>query len=298
MQVENGVLDRGVAVREADLPWVDIGVRPGYKQRYQGFFDKSRGIGCRIGSLYADPYFHSPRHRHTFQQIRYVVGGAMKYGKEIYGVGDCLYIPEGAYYGPVKPVKEDEGGTGQMHFVDIQFMGPSGIPYPDPDDVVKAQRELAKTGKFHEGVYTFPDGRNRDAYEAILEKLTGKNIEYPPSRLTSYVVMRSAHYPFCPHPKLAAVAQKHLGYFFENGPNIKLLSLKAGHSIPAGRPEGHRAVFLVGGAAKFAGEKFASLSYFMLPDGEMHDSVIATEDVVMLVMGWAPPLKTLPFELF
>jgi hypothetical protein len=30
----------GTGVREIDLPWVDIGVRPGYKQRYQGFFDK------------------------------------------------------------------------------------------------------------------------------------------------------------------------------------------------------------------------------------------------------------------
>ena len=29
-----------IGVREEDLPWVDIGVRPGYNQRYKGFFVK------------------------------------------------------------------------------------------------------------------------------------------------------------------------------------------------------------------------------------------------------------------
>ena len=54
---------------------------------------------------------HSPRHRHTFQQVRFLVGGKMKYGREVYEAGDCLYIPEGAYYGPIKPVPVEEGGS-------------------------------------------------------------------------------------------------------------------------------------------------------------------------------------------
>jgi len=291
-------LDHGVGVREEDLPWVDIGVRPGYKQRYQGFFDKSRGIGARIGSLYADPYYNSPRHRHTFQQVRYVVQGKMKYGHEVYDVGDCLYLPEGAYYGPIKPVAAAEGGADQMHFVDIQFMGPSGIPYPEPDDVVNAQRELAKIGKFEEGIYTFPTGRKRDAYEAILEKLTGKEIEYPASRLANYVVMRSAAYLWVNHARFAGVAQKHLGFFFESGPNIKLVSVKSGAEIPAGRPVGHRALFLVAGEVEFNGETFRPLSYFMLPGGEPFAAIKARADSEMLLVGWAPQGQVLPFEPF
>ena len=39
-------IEAATGVREADLPWVDIGVRPGYNQRYQGFFDKERRIGA------------------------------------------------------------------------------------------------------------------------------------------------------------------------------------------------------------------------------------------------------------
>ena len=287
----------GTGVREIDLPWVDIGVRPGYKQRYQGFFDKARGIGARIGSLYADPYYHSPRHRHTFQQVRFLVGGKMKYGREVYEAGDCLYIPEGAYYGPIKPVPVEDGGSEQMHFIDIQFEGPSGIPYPDPDEVVTAQRALAQTGKFEEGVYTFPDGRNRDAYEAILEKVTGQPVVYPQPRLTSYVVMRSGAYPWIAHRSIPGVSAKHLGYFFETGPNIKLVSIAAGAEIPAGSPQGHRAVFLTEGTASFEGKDYPTTSYFMLPSGERHAPIAAKDDVKLLMVGWSKS-EPVPFELF
>ena len=287
-------LDHAVGVRESALPWVDIGVRPGYTQRYQGFFDKDRGLAARIGSLYADQYYHSPRHRHTFQQVRYVYAGKMKYGKQVYEVGDTLYLPEGAYYGPVKPVE----GAEQLHFVDIQLEGPSGIPYPEPDEVVDAQRALAETGKFEEGIYTFANGRKRDAYEAILEQLTGQRIEYPPARLTDYVVMRSKAYPWLAHPSLAGVRQKHLGYFFENGPNLKLVSIDAGHALPAAKAAGHRAVFLLKGALQFGQETFDELSFFMLPDAKPYAAFSARAPVEMLVIAWHKAGHSLPFELF
>ncbi len=289
-------LDHGIGVREDDLPWVDIGVRPGYKQRYQGFFDRSRYIAARIGSLYAEPYYHSPRHRHTFQQVRYVYGGKMKYGDEIYGVGDCLYIPEGAYYGPIKPV--DDGTEEQLHFVDIQLEGPSGIPYPDPDVVVNAQRELAESGSFEEGVYTFADGHKRDAYEAILEKITGEPISYPAARLSDYVVMRSHAYPYVKHPQLAGVTQKHLGCFFECGPNLKVIAIAADQTLAAARPDGHRAVFLLKGAVEFNGQHFTPLSYFMLPHDEPYAAFQARDDSEMLVIAWTYRGHTIPFELF
>lgn len=291
-------LDHAMGVRESELPWIDIGVRTGYKQRYQGFFDKSRGLGARLGSLYAEPQYDAPRHKHTFQQVRYVVSGVLRYGREEYKPGDCLYIPEGASYGPAKPMTTKIDDPFQVHFVDIQFMGPSGIPYPEPDDVVNAQRELAKTGKFDDGIYVFPDGHKRDAYEAILEKLTGEPIKYPPSRLKDYVVMRSAAYPSIAHPSLAGISQKHLGYFFESGPNIKLLSIKAGTTLPAGKPQGHRALFLLSGEASLGNEKFPGISFIMLPDAVEHAAIRAAKDTELLVVGWTAPGKPLSFELF
>lgn len=281
-------------VREADLPWVDIGVRPGYNQRYRGFFDKARRIGARLGSLYAEPYYHSPRHRHTFQQVRYVLSGKMKYGHEVYGPGDCLYIPEGAYYGPVKPVED----AGQLHFADIQFEGPSGIPYPEPDEVVDAQRRLAASGTFEEGVYTFPNGRKRDAYEAILEEITGDRIEYPTPRLNSYVVLRTSGFPWMAHESLKGVSVKHLAYFFETGPNLKMVRLERGTTLPAARPSGHRAVFLLEGLVDFQESNYDPLSYFVLPHGEDHGAFEAQSDAVMLVVAWNPLGERVPYDLF
>ncbi len=281
-------------VREADLPWVDIGVRPGYNQRYQGFFDKQRGISARVGSLYAEPYYHSPRHRHTFQQVRYVLSGEMKYGKEVYGVGDCLYIPEGAYYGPIKPVDNGE----QLHFADIQFEGPSGIPYPEPEEVVDAQRKMAQEGVFEEGVYTFPNGRKRDAYEAILEVITGQKIEYPKPRMNSYTVLRSSGIPWHAHSELEGVEAKDLAYFFETGPNIKMARIEKGKALPGATPVGHRAVFLIEGDVSFNGANYDPLSYFMLPSGEAHGPMEASSDATLLMVGWSSQGERLPLDLF
>jgi len=278
-------IDSAVGVQESDLPWVDIEVRPGYKQRYQGFFDESRGIGARLGSLYAEPYYHSPRHRHTFQQVRYLVSGQMRYGDTFYRPGDCLYLPEGVNYGPVKPI---QGNETRMHFVDIQFMGPSGIPYPDPDAVVQAQRELATIGLFEEGIYTDPSGRKHDGYAAILERITGRPIEYPKGRLVDYVVMRTSLYPWVDYEGAPGVALKHLGHFFEVGPNIKLASIKAGASLPGRHATGHQARFLIKGAVEFEGKSFNAISFFMLPHDEDYGPMRATEDAEVLTVTWAP----------
>jgi hypothetical protein len=294
----NSTIEKGVGVEESTLPWVDIAVRPGYKQRYQGFYDTARRLGLRIGSLYADPYYMSPRHRHTFQQVRFLVEGKMRYGKEIYSVGDCLYIPEGAYYGPITPVAVKDGGTEQMHFVDIQFEGPSGIPYPHPDAVVDAQRALTKKGTFEEGIYTPDSGRKRDAYEAILEELTGQPVKYPPSRLDTYVVMRSNAFPWMEVKGLKGVSQRQLGYYFECGPNIKMLSIKAGASLPVTTPDGHRAMFLLSGKVNFDGEEFNPLSYFVVPDGVPCAAVRAEEDSEFLAIGWTTPGKTVPLDFY
>ena len=133
-------IQSATGVREVDLPWVDIGVRPGYNQRYHGFFNKQRKVAARIGSLYAEPIFHSPRHRHTFQQIRYVMSGKMKYGNETYEKGDCLYIPEGTYYGPVKPVENGE----QLR------INPSEIREKYAEISAKSQHELEmKCGRYN-----------------------------------------------------------------------------------------------------------------------------------------------------
>jgi hypothetical protein len=110
--------------------------------------------------------------------------------------------------------------------------------------------------------------------------------------------MRTSAYPTNAHPKLRDVSQKHLGFFFDSGPNFKLLSLTAGSVIPGGRPVGHRALFLLSGVMAFDGELFDALSYFMLPSSTDHAALEARSDAQLLVLAWDVPGTKLPFEVF
>ena len=109
--------------------------------------------------------------------------------------------------------------------------------------------------------------------------------------------MRTPSYPWVPTDK-AGVSQRHLGYFFECGPNLKMFSLKAGASLPAGRPQGHRALFLLSGHVRFDGDDFDALSYFVFPDDTAHAELKATQDSELLALGWTTPRRSVPFELF
>lgn len=281
-----------LAVREADLDWVDIGVRPGYQQKYQGFFDPENKLAVRVGSLYADPYYHSPRHKHTFQQIRYLVAGTMRYGTEVYLPGDCLYIPEGASYGPVKPRENPAPGEGQMHFVDMQFQGPSGIPYPDPDDVVASRMALSEVGVFHEGIYTDAGGKKHDAYEAILARLMGtETISYPEPIYKDYVVMRSGKFDWLALPGVPGARIKHLGHFSECGPSVKMVSLSPGAVLPAGIPEAHQSRILIEGQVDLDGTAYESFSFMTFPRGQEHGALTATEPSTMLAVSWLSGLE-------
>lgn len=294
-------IDKPVAVREAELDWVDIGVRPGYNQKYKGFFDEGRNLAARVGSLYAQPYYHSPRHKHTFQQVRFLVSGQMRYGNEIYEPGDFLYIPEGAAYGPVKPLADATPESPGMHFVDIQFQGPSGVPYPEPETVVQVREQLSEEGAFEEGIYTGADGRKKDAYEAILGRIMGQDsITYPRPVFADYIVARSSQFPWTPLQGVAGIQVRHLGHFTESGPSAKVVHLDAGAELPAGTAAGHQVRFLIEGAVEFAGEKYDPISFVMLPDGADYDPLRATTESTLLTVAWRSGLREgespIPFD--
>jgi hypothetical protein len=168
-----------------------------------------------IESVRLNPTFVTPRHRHVYDQIRYVVEGELKYGDRRHTVGDFLYFPEATWYGP------QEGQ--HVKLVDIQFTGPSGIPYLDQDALALAREELALVGTFDAGVYTYADGRTQDSYVALTEYITGKPVEYPPARYDDYLVIHSNEFPWIPSTTNEGVMVRHLGAFNETGPDVKML---------------------------------------------------------------------------
>ncbi len=110
--------------------------------------------------------------------------------------------------------------------------------------------------------------------------------------------MRTNGLPWLQHDALPGLSTKHLAYFFESGPNLKLLRIAKGASLPGATPVGHRAVFLLEGEIDFQGAHFDALSYFVLPSDEAHAAMQATEDAVLLFVAWSPQGQRVPYDLF
>ncbi|HEX2802011.1 MAG TPA: cupin domain-containing protein, partial [Phenylobacterium sp.] len=195
---------------DAGLP--DINLRFGFDQIGDGFF--------------------TPRHRHNFDQFRYVVSGAMNLGKGLdLHVGECVYVPEGTYYGPLNQ-------KGSVSLLVIQFPGPNGA-YRISDAEKSAAMDALKAagGYFEDGVYKLPktDGHsfNRDSYEAVWEQHNGRPITYSKPRYETPIVMRPQAFRWTPDPARPGVEIKRLGTFNEHGTSVALWRVAPGTLIPS-----------------------------------------------------------------
>jgi Cupin domain len=269
--------------REGDLVAINKGVRGGdadaYRQHFITYFDPDRGIGNRVESVRLNPTFVTPRHRHVYDQIRYVVEGELKYGDKRYGVGDFLYFPEGVFYGP------QEGQT--VTLVDIQFTGPSGVPYLNQDDLARARKEMAKVGTFEAGIYTDSEGRKQDSYVALTEYITGKPVEYPPARYDDYVVVHSTEFPWVKSAANDGVMVRDLGRFNEVGPDVKMLKIAAGAELPAAAIPFQQARFIVDGGVEYSGEQYSGISFAYIPPDAEFEATRAYAETTMLVVTWS-----------
>jgi hypothetical protein len=120
-------------------------------------------------------------------------------------------------------------------------------------------------GKFEKGLYIWPDGRKQDSAEAIREHLGGVKIVYPEARYDDYVVMHSNHYICQPLDGVQGVEVKHLGYFNECGPNIKMVQIGAGASTPGGTAPCQQVRFVIEGEITFQGESYEAVSCMYFP---------------------------------
>ena len=75
----------------------------GRRSEIYGFFDPENGIRMRAGITTYTPERYNPRHRHTDEAVRFYYRGAECYGRDVLEEGDCVYVPEGVYYGRPRP---------------------------------------------------------------------------------------------------------------------------------------------------------------------------------------------------
>jgi mannose-6-phosphate isomerase-like protein (cupin superfamily) len=228
------------------------------------------GVNMEFTWVYVPEGYATPRHRHCFDQLRYVVDGEFGVGKgfEI-EAGQVAYFPEGVHYGPQH---QDAGCTTLI----LQFPGPTLTPYLTHAALHQAQRELeAAGGKFEGGIYTktLPDGRkiNMDSHKACWEHITGAEEVFPGGRFRQPIVMLPEHCAWVPDRRLDGVEHKHLGTFAEMRTGVSLLQLAPGARMPASRQEDAEIRYLLEGSVTYESKRHEGGTaedcgaYFYLP---------------------------------
>ena len=274
-----------VTWRETDMPDEITKVRVASLSRPRDFIDRSRGIAFRINTTDHPEEFFAPRHRHTFDQVRYMIFGSCRYGKTVYQEGDFMYLPAGGWYGPMRL---SESGENYKHF-QIQFQGLAQRPYYPPTEFDDVREKLLKQGKFEHGVFVWNDGRKQDAYEALLEGKTGQPVVYPEPPIESYTVVRSRHIAW--RDLGDGIAIKHLGHFSEVGPNAQLVKMAAGARTPGGIVPYQQVRCLVQGKVRFddePGEVYEPYTMRYVPPATRYGGTECIEEAVFCVVRWAP----------
>ncbi|WP_370961539.1 hypothetical protein [Amycolatopsis sp. cg9] len=197
--------------------------------------------------------WRTPRHRHNFDQIRYVIAGKLPFTEtDVLEQGWVGYFPESVHYGPQE---RPEG----LRTMVLQCGGASGAGYLSVAQREATNAELAKTGEFKKGKYHYTDAdgvaRVVDGSQAIFEHATGGKLEFATPRYTDVITMNPAAYDWLPQGD-EGVAEKWLGSFTERNLRIGFLRLDAGAVYRAGQHPSIEILFQIDGQVSAGGEKY------------------------------------------
>ncbi len=164
-----------------------------------------------------------PRHRHNFDQYRFMVRGSSSFDRDgVLKEGMLGYFPEGVHYGP-------QTNPTDTFLIVLQFGGASGSGYLLPSEVKAGTEELLQYGEFKDGIFYRKNGdgkRNLDSFQAVWEHVHGREMIYPKPRYDAPVFMDPASFDWVSVGK--GVEEKLLGVFTERRTEGSLLRLEKG----------------------------------------------------------------------
>jgi hypothetical protein len=219
-------------------------------------------------SLTPDSYF-SPRHRHNFDQVRYQLEGEYDFSSDgVMKPGTVAYFPEGTHYGP-------QSSSVRSLTLVLQFGGASGNGYMSPEQYDRAAGELRQSGSFANGAYTVvtADGRkmNKDAYEAVWERVNGRPLTYPRERYSRPVFMQPENFDWLSVQGQPGTSCKFLGDFSERQTRIAFYRVESGASLSVA---GRSIYFVASGSGVAGGHVFHA-----------HSTIYAEEDAPVIISG-------------
>ena len=218
--------------------------------------------------------FSTPRHHHTFAQVKLTERGASDIGLGQYiHEGDLGYFPRGAYYGPQH--KEDC----TILALQFGFNGEHQRGKAWEDHRAEAMERLMARGRMKDGLYIETDPatgetRTRDSVEALYDEryqmLKGKSLAIGPAGYENPVVMHPTAFSY--FQAAPGVELKHLGRFFDQpGPSgdvrISVVRLSNGgsHTLEADRPQ---LVWTLSEGLQIEGRDYPRLTCAYSPRGE------------------------------
>ncbi|KQP23445.1 hypothetical protein [Pseudorhodoferax sp. Leaf267] len=203
----------------------------------------------------------TPRHRHNFDQVRYILKGTYPYAKgKSMPEGWVGYFPEGVRYGPQD---RPEG----LEMLTLQFGGASGNGFLSVARRERANRALQSKGVFKDGIFSYVDANgklhNQDGSEACFEEATGQKLSFGSPRYQDLVLMDPASFQWIEDP-VAGVFHKWLGTFTERRTQIGLTRVEPGASFVAGGQPSIELLFLSRGSVEIGGKTYGPHSAFEL----------------------------------
>jgi mannose-6-phosphate isomerase-like protein (cupin superfamily) len=223
---------------------------------------------------------YSPIHRHNFDQVRYVVSGEIEYGPLKCRPGDCVYFPEGVFYGPTRVLSE------KAENYTVQSQGPSRAYLLSRAEAKKAAAEISQEAQLDRdrGVVRWSNGKTQDSYEAMWEKVTGDKIVYPSARYNGPCLIRSEEFSWNDWNRGEGTSIKHLALFNECGPAIKILRIETGGKLFAGRTNCHRIALVLSGSIAENGTRLSEgAALYSPPHAEYPEIACAAEATLLFV---------------
>jgi len=221
--------------------------------------------------------FHSPVHRHNFDQLRVVLEGRASIGRNTYlHPGEVGYFPEGAFYGPQD---QDEPAI----TLALQFGGASGQGFMSYRQLGDGHVALQAKGRFEAGRFTAAGATDsQDAYEAIWEHVRQRALTYPEPRYRAPVIMNLDAFAW--RDVAPGVRRRALGRFTERGIGLEQVSIATGTRHTATARASANLLFVMSGRLNVAGSAAPERSAVHLAAGESV-TMAAVADAVVLVIG-------------
>ena len=269
-----------------DVEWKRVGKHrgAGLKMKPLAFRGDGRGSNLWLSLSEMEDGWYSPRHRHNFDQIRYVLEGETGFTEWDLHAGECAYFPAGVRYGP-------QAQHGSALLFTLQFPGAGGQYFLTPEQVEETVARLrAEDPDFGQGGKGVDrQGRERDSYEIVWETHQDAPMRYPASSFTGPVLL----------DRDESIADKHiagggvrlLGEIESNG--LQVLRVTGSgplHIVPAapGRTEFW---ILEGGSVDVDGRELRPLTVIQLPAGAPELDVTMVDEAAFTVLR-LPELTT------